>query len=115
MGHQHTCSHLRLPTSPYTKGSQLATTPGFDLRVGLQHNDYRRVKMFVEHKINRPKSEIISAFIDPFEDAGSKPLSSVAELTHFLSRHHPMCHFLPCVFPLPEDSLEPKDIHSSVH
>ena len=93
----------------------MATTPGFELRVGLQHNDYRRVKMFVEHKINRPKSEIISAFIDPFEDTGSKPLSSVAELTHFLSRHHPMCHFLPCVFPLPEDSLEPKDIHSSVH
>ena len=114
MDHQHTCSHLCFP-SPYTKGSQLATTPGFELWVGLQHNDYRQVKMFVEHKINRPKSEIISAFIDPFEDAGSKPLSSGAELTHFLSRHHPTSHFLPCVFPLPEDFLEPKDIYSSGH
>ena len=71
--------------------------------------------MFSEHKINRPKSEIISAFIDPFEGADSNPLSSVAELSSFLSRHHFMSYFLPCVFPLPEGFLEPKDIHFSGH
>lgn len=63
--------------------------------------------MFVEHRINRPKSEII-CFIDPFEDADSNPLSSAVELITSSPVLPYVSFSFPCMFPLPEDFLEPK-------